>query len=267
MTLELLDDPADARLDAYRDLRAAERFVREGLVVAEGPTVVRTLLTAPRFRTRSVLVSPAQRERLRDVLDAAPAVYVASDAVIARVAGFGFHRGAVALGERCAPASLDSLVAGAPRLLVACEDLAQADNVGAVFRNAHAFGAAGVLLSPGCCDPLYRKAVRTSAGAALHVPFARAASWPGDLARLRDAGLRIVALTPRADATPLDAVRLPSDARVVLLVGAEGPGLGDAALAAADDAVRIPMAPGVDSLNVATAAGIALWALAGRTHG
>lgn len=265
MTVEILDDPADARLDAYRDLRSAERFVREGLVIAEGPTVVRTLLTAPRFRTRSVLVTPGQRERLRDVLDAAPAVFVAPDAVIARVAGFGFHRGAVALGERAAPATLDVLLAGGPRLLVACEGLTQADNVGAVFRNARAFGAGGVLLSPGCCDPLYRKAVRTSAGAALHVPFARASSWPGDLERLRAAGLRVVALSPRPDARALDAVRPRGP--LVLLVGAEGSGLSEAACAMADDTVRIPMAPGVDSLNVATAAGIALWAFAGGNDG
>lgn len=260
MELIPLADPADPRLAEYHDLRDAERRVRDGVFVAEGPTVVRALLASPRFRTRSILVTPALLGRLGGVVERSPIVYLAPAAVIARVAGFAFHRGCVGLGERRAPLALDAVL-GAHRIVV-LEDLTQADNVGGVFRNARAFGAEAVVLSPGCCDPLYRKAVRLSAGAAVHVPFVRAAGWPGDLARLRDAGFALVALTPRAADVELRSFARPR--RVALLLGTEGLGLSAAARAAADVRVRIGMAEGVDSLNVATASGIALHWLAGE---
>ncbi len=156
-----------------------------------------------------------------------------------------------------------ALDAPGPRLLLALESLANADNVGAIFRNAAAFGVHAVVLDARSCDPLYRKATRTSMGATLTVPWARLEPWPDALARVRDAGVVLAALTPHAAAQPLEAfVAAHARRAVALLVGAEGDGLGEAALAAADVHVRIVMAPGADSINVATATGIALHALA-----
>jgi tRNA G18 (ribose-2'-O)-methylase SpoU len=147
--------------------------------------------------------------------------------------------------------------------VVALEHAANADNVGGVFRNARAFGAAAVLLDPSSCDPLYRKAIRTSMGAALEVPFARVTPWPGALARLREQGFTVLALDPGEGALDIGAsAHLLRAARVLLLVGNEGMGLTADARAAADARVRIPMTPGMDSLNLATASGIALYVAA-----
>ncbi len=145
---------------------------------------------------------------------------------------------------------------------MAAERVGNADNMGALFRNALAFGAGGILLSPGCCDPLYRKSIRVSMGAALRLPFAVDDRWPGGLRRLREADVRVLALTPNPPALDLDdALSVsPSGTTVALLVGHEGDGLSDDAMLAADARVRIALSPGVDSLNVATAAGIALHA-------
>ena len=146
------------------------------------------------------------------------------------------------------------------------EGVGNADNVGGIFRNALAFGAGGVLLSPTTCDPLYRKATRVSTGATLRLPYTFAVTWPGDLLALKKAGYHVLALTPDAGARDLEAALAmrPHDERVALLLGHEGTGLTEDALLAADDCVRIRMAPGVDSLNVATAAGVALYACARR---
>jgi tRNA G18 (ribose-2'-O)-methylase SpoU len=226
--------------------------------IAETRLVVRRLLTAGRFRVRSVLGTEAALADLADVLAPAGEVLVAPDAVIQGVVGFNFHRGCLAVAERgpeVAPATLHG-----GRLLVVLEGMANPDNVGGVFRNAMAFGADGVILSPGCADPLYRKALRVSMGATVTVPFARAAEWPAALHGLRAAGFQVVALAPRpggVDIAEFGARRaLPE--RVALVLGAEGDGLSAAARAAADVEVAIPMAAGVDSLNAATASGIAL---------
>jgi tRNA G18 (ribose-2'-O)-methylase SpoU len=268
MPRQPVDDPADARLDEYRDLRNGTHRRGAGLFVAEGREVVRRLLATPRFRTRSLLCTAPALEALAPALAAAPdvPVYVARHATIRAVAGFDFHRGCLALGERPPATPLAPLLdAGGrrPRRLVVLEALANPDNVGGVLRNAMAFAADAVLLSPGCADPLYRKTIRVSMGGALAVPFAELAPWPGALGRVRAAGYRLVALTP--DPHALDVAALTPADRVALLVGNEGSGLSAGALAAADVAVTIPMADGVDSLNVATAAGIALHRLrAGR---
>jgi tRNA G18 (ribose-2'-O)-methylase SpoU len=150
------------------------------------------------------------------------------------------------------------------RILVILEAVANPDNVGGVFRNAAAFGAGGVLLSPTCCDPLYRKAIRTSMGATLQVPYARAGAddWPGAIARVRSAGFTIVALTPREPSETLSAFAVRAHTpRIALIVGTEGAGLTPEVEAAADYRVRVPISGTVDSLNVAVAAGIALYAL------
>ena len=147
------------------------------------------------------------------------------------------------------------------------EDVGNPDNIGSIFRNAAAFGAECVLLSPNCCDPLYRKAIRTSIGATLRIPFGNIDDWPGGLSRLRDAGLTTTALTPNPDAEDIEDFVADMPPRVALLLGTEGPGLSGGATARADRRVRIPIAPAIDSLNVATASGIALHRMAGQLAG
>ena len=228
------------------------------------------MLAAGRFRLRSALLTEAAFEDLRDVLGEA-AVYVAREETIKGVVGFNFHRGCIGVGERGTEPSLEALLgrlAPGPSLLVILEGMTNPDNVGGVFRNALAFGVGAVVLSPGCADPLYRKAIRVSMGGALQTPFAHAAEWPAALDQVRTAGFTVVALTPRADAVDIaefGAGRAIPE-RVALLLGAEGQGLSEAARTAADVAVRVAMAPGVDSLNVATVSGIALHRLGGAAR-
>ena len=262
------DDP---RVLDYRAVREPELVRRRGLFIAEGRLVVSRLLALPHSRLRSILVSEAGlaslREQAAEGLDARPALplYLAAPDVIDAIGSFHFHRGCLAIAER--PPDLDAgtliAAAGPGRPLVVVEGIAQADNVGSILRNAQAFGAAGVLLDPATVDPLYRKALRTAMGAALVVPWARLTPWPDALARLRDHGIIVAALTPHRTAQRLDAfVAAHADRAAALLVGAEGDGLSDAAMALADARVSIEMAPGADSVNVATATGIALHALA-----
>lgn len=270
MPVERITSADDPRVHDYRAVREPELVRRRGLFIAEGRLVVARLLAIPTYRIRSILVSEAGlaslHEHAADGLAARPdlPLYLAASDVIDAIGGFHFHRGCLAIAER--PPDLDPgalIAAAAPgRPLVVVEGIAQADNVGSILRNAQAFGAAGVLLDPASVDPLYRKALRTAMGAALVVPWARLEPWPAAIARLRQAGIVVAALTPRAAAQPLDAfVRTHADRAVALLLGAEGSGLLDATMAAADAPVRIAMAPGADSVNVATASGIALHAL------
>jgi tRNA G18 (ribose-2'-O)-methylase SpoU len=270
MLIEPIDDPDDRRVAEYRDIKRAEARWRRGLFVAESRDVVRRLLASDRFRTRSALLTAPALDSLRGALEAADPslpVYLASHEVARAVVGFDFHRGCMALGERGAEPPPEPLVAEpGPRLLVLLDEVSNPDNVGGVFRNARALGADAVLLSAGCADPLYRKAIRVSMGAVLITPFAHLADWAGGLARLREAGYALVALTPEPSALDialLGAAR-PVPSRAALILGAEGHGVGELSRAAADLHVRIPMAAGVDSLNVATAAGIALHSFASR---
>jgi len=259
-SIQRVDAPADPRLADYRSARDPAWRRRTGLFLAESALVVRRLLAESRFRTRSILATEPIVAGLQDVLERAPAdlvVHVAGHAVQREVMGFNFHRGCLALAERGPDLDAAALLAPDRPLLLVLEDVADPDNVGALFRNGRAFGVAGVLLSPGTGDPLYPKAIRVSVGATLSVPHARLPQWPADLDRLRSAGYAVVALTPGAGAA-VEALGTAGE-RLALLVGSEGRGLSDGALALADRAVRIPMAPGVDSLNVAVAAGIALY--------
>ena len=262
-----VDDPADERLADYVGLTDPDlRRRREqpggadgGFFIAEGVVVIRHLLRSP-YRVRSLLVTPRRLEALEAELEGVDApVYVGRQQVVNAVSGFHLHRGARASAHR-EPLPDAGDVAGGADLVVVTEGMNDHENLGALFRNAAAFGAGGVLLDPTSADPLYRRAVRVSMGQVLRVPFTRAAPWPDALTRLRRLGFEVLALTPSADAEDVRAVdRRP---RQALLVGAEGPGLSGPALAAADRRVRIPMAAGVDSLNVATAAAIALHHLA-----
>jgi tRNA G18 (ribose-2'-O)-methylase SpoU len=260
--IESLDDP---RVADYRDVREPELRTSSGLFIVEGRLPVEHLIQASRFAPRSLFVNAKTLEALRPVLetisDRVP-VYVAEQAVLDGVVGFPIHRGCLATGERQPEPPLESLIceAGAPSLLLGLEQIANPDNMGGLFRNAQAFGADGAILSPSCCDPLYRKSIRVSVGATLTLPFTRTQQWPEVLGRLHAAGYVIAALHPGPEAMPIAEAskREVASDRVVLLIGTEGPGLSAAALEAADLRVRIPMAEGVDSLNAATATGIAL---------
>jgi tRNA G18 (ribose-2'-O)-methylase SpoU len=272
LPVEPVEALADPRVDLYRDLREGRLLHEHGLFVAESRHVVRRVLRggrgrvrswAGRFRVRSLLVTDAALMDLRPELEAlaAPArVLLAPHALLCEIAGYHVHQGCLALVERGAPTSLETLAGAAAAgrgLIVGIERLGDPANVGSVFRNALAFGADAVLLAPGGAHPLFRKSVRVSMAATLTVPFAHATAWPGDLEKLRAEGYRILACVTAPDATPLDAF-VRDASRVVVLFGHEGDGLDAATVAAADAALTIPMAAGADSVNVATASGIVL---------
>lgn len=257
-----ITDPDDPRIEAYRDVRERDLVGRQGLFIAEGEVVVRRLVAAPLHETLSLLVTEKRLAGLADAIGALPAdtrIYAAGQTVMDRIVGFPIHRGILALGRPRATPSAETLLQtlsgrGDCALVVVLVGLANHDNVGGVFRNAAAFGAGAVILDAECCDPLYRKATRVSVGATLVTPFARLAPGADPLTPLEAAGFEAIALTPDGE-TPL--AEAPRPKRAALILGPEGPGL-DPALAARCRSVRIEMADGLDSLNVATASGIAL---------
>jgi tRNA G18 (ribose-2'-O)-methylase SpoU len=266
-----IDDPGDPRLADYRGIPDPELARSRGVFVAEGRLVVGRLLTS-RFATRSVLVTPAALDAVaREIELQRLPVFVVPQAIMNAVAGFNVHRGCLALGERPAPVTWEDVAEGRvrscgssdpPAALVALERVGNADNVGATFRAAAAFGAGGVLLDPACADPLYRKAIRTSMGAALQVPFATGVPWADALGGLRRNGWTVVGLTPDPAAAPArDVFARVAGARLVLVLGHEGDGISAATAAACTHQARIPMSTDVDSLNLAMAAGIALYEL------
>jgi tRNA G18 (ribose-2'-O)-methylase SpoU len=257
-----IDEAGDARLAPYVGVREPKPLRDAGLLIAEGRFVVRRLLGGGHVRFRSLLLNEAAFAALRDAIDQAAddlAVYVAPPDVIAAATGFDIHRGCLALADRPAPLAFEGLLAMTAPVVV-LERVVDPDNIGSVFRNAEAFGAGAVLLAPGCGDPLYRKALRTSSGSALMVPFAAAEPWPEALDRLRTAGFLVAAMTPAPDAVDIGDFVRTADAqrRLAVLFGSEGDGLTPGALSRADVRVRIPINPGIDSLNIATTAGIAL---------
>jgi tRNA G18 (ribose-2'-O)-methylase SpoU len=259
MVLIRVDDPADPRLADFTRLGEPAHRERieaaEGYFVAESPLVIRRVIRSGR-RARAVLVTEAQHAALASDLEAidAPA-YVAPTGVLREVVGFDLHRGAVASFERWPVPAVADVLARARRVAV-CEHLNDHENLGVLFRSAGALGIDAILLDNECADPLYRRCVRVSIGHACMVPWTRL----DDLAQLGAAGFTTVALTPTADAHNIRSYAWPE--RSALLLGAEGPGLSDEWLAAADARVRIPMHDGADSLNVATAAAIAFYASA-----
>jgi tRNA G18 (ribose-2'-O)-methylase SpoU len=261
-----IDDADDPRLDDFRDLSSADRRPDRpggrGLVIAEGVVVVQRLLRSP-YPVRSLLGVRRRIETLAaDLAAHAPAdlpCHVASADVMAEVVGFHLNRGVLAVADRAPEPDPDALAQGS-RLLAVLEGVGDHENLGSIFRNAAGLGVDGVLLGPGCSDPLYRRSVRVSMGHVLRVPFAHLDTWPDGLHSLRDKGFRVLALTPGANAVPLRALAAPQE-RTAVLLGSEGPGLTEEALAAASERVCIPMAGDVDSLNVATAAAIAFHTL------
>lgn len=256
-------DPDDPRIADYRVVRERDLVGRQDLFVAEGEVVVRHLVRTPLHEPVSLLVAEKRLKALEPLIAHLPhsvPVFSATQDVMDRVVGFPIHRGILAIGRRRIMPSADELLAASPprAMILVLFGVANHDNMGGILRNAAAFGAAAVILDSACCDPLYRKAIRVSVGAALIVPFARLGSGEDALELLHRCGFEPIGLSP-SGATAVSEVACPD--RAAVLLGSEGQGLPENVLARTNS-VRIPMASGFDSLNVATASGIVLHHLA-----
>lgn len=270
MTLIPVAEPSDPRLLDYTDLTdvalRSRREPAEGLYMAESAEVIGRALDAG-HRPRSLLMEDRWVGPLDGLIARAEAaaggslpVYVASPSIVHGITGFRMHRGALAAMERPAAVDLDALLAvPGRRRVVVLEDIVDHTNVGAIIRSVAALGGDAVLVTPRCADPLYRRSVRVSMGTVFQVPWTRIDPWPGGADLLRAHGYVVAALALSDSAIPLDAFEAPE--RLALVLGTEGHGLAPATVSATDLAVRIPMAGGVDSLNVAAAAAVALWAV------
>ena len=268
-----VDDPADPRLTDYVSLTdvALRRRVEpeRGLYIAESSTVLGRALDAG-HEPRSVLCAPRWLPDVEAMLAARPGgadvpVYVARTEVLEAITGFHVHRGALAAMQRPALAGVGELLGGVggrgpARRVAVLEDIVDHTNVGAIMRSAAALGVDAVLVTPRCADPLYRRAVRVSMGTVFQVPWTRIDPWPGGVEVLHGLGFTVAALALAGDAITLDELAADPPERLALVLGAEGDGLKPATVAAADLVVRIPMAGGVDSLNVAAASAVAFWA-------
>lgn len=254
-----INSPDDPRVAVYRDVRERDLVGRQGLFVAEGKVVLNVLFSAGRFEAQSVLVLENRLAGLAETLSLAPPsmpVYVASAAVMDSIAGFPIHRGILAIGSKQAPETAGDVMAalGGRALVLVLVGISNHDNAGAIFRNAAALGADAVFLDRTSCDPLYRKAIRVSVGAVLKAPFAVFDDMDGFVAELSAAGFELMALSPGRGE---DISKVARPDRLALFLGTEGEGLPPALLARMRT-VRIPMAEGFDSLNVAAASAIAL---------
>jgi tRNA G18 (ribose-2'-O)-methylase SpoU len=264
LSIDLVESADDERLADYRSLTDVALRTKieppHGLFIAESELVIRRALEAG-YRPRSMVMAPEWLERMVRLIDDVDApVYAASYDVLRRLTGFNVHRGALASFHRKPLPPVVDVVRHARRVVV-LEDLVSHTNLGAIFRCAAALGMDSVVLSPSCADPLYRRSVRVSMGAVFTIPYARSEAWPDDVDELRRQGFALVALTPSVEARPLDETSYAEDARIAVLFGSEGPGLSGAAMARADQRVRIPMAAEVDSLNIAAAAAVSFWVL------
>jgi len=252
-----IDDPADPRVAPYVSIRERDLTGRpDGRFIVEGKVTLSILAERSRFAVDSVFIGETRLEPLKHILARLPVevpVYVAPQPVMDEVAGFPIHRGVLACARKGEALGLPSLLQG--KTLLVLNDISNHDNVGAAFRNAAAFGVDGIILDERSCDPLYRKAIRVSAGGALWLPFHHGGTGADHVAALKDAGYAIWAMTPRASATSIG--EMPVSGKVAVLLGAEGPGL-PAGLIDEGHPVRIPMSPGFDSINVATAGAVAL---------
>lgn len=256
-------DPADPRLDDFRDLNSVDRRpdlpTGKGLVIAEGVLVVQRML-ASRFSPRALLGTERRLTELGDSLDGLTAPYYRVSAeVMAEVVGFHLNRGVLASASRAPALTVGQVLEGATTIVV-LEGVNDHENLGSVFRNAAGLGVDAVLFGSGCADPLYRRAVRVSMGHALLVPFATMTRWPDDLKMVQENSFQLLSMTPDP-AVPLVAEAMAGlrGQRVGFLVGAEGPGLQERTMRLSDARVRVPMSRGTDSLNVATAAALAFY--------
>lgn len=257
-------DSDDPRLDDYRGLTdTALRALSEpsgGLYIAESTKVIARAVAAG-HRPRSVLVQERRVEDIRRIVgDLDVPVYVVPDEIAETVTGFAVHRGTIASMHRPELPSVHDVIQGATLVLI-LENIGDHTNVGAAFRAAAGLGADAVLVSPGGADPLYRRSVRVSMGTVFQVPWTRIPDWDSAIADLHAAGFDIAALALRDDAVTLDTYAADRPERVALVMGSEGDGLSREAMERADTIVTIPMSGGVDSLNVASAAAVALWSM------
>jgi tRNA G18 (ribose-2'-O)-methylase SpoU len=264
-----VDDPADPRLSDYRDLRDVQLRqsleTTAGLFIAEGEKVVRRAAEAG-FHARSFLMAPRWLPGLDDVLAASDApCFVVSEELAEQVTGFHVHRGALASMHRVPLAPVDDVLAGA-RTVVVLEDVVDHTNVGAIFRSAAALGVDAVLLAPRCADPLYRRSVKVAMGSVLSLPWTRLPEWYDALPALSARGFTTVALTPAEDAVDIERA-VSGVERLALVVGTEGHGISDRWLVAADVRAAIPMAAGIDSLNVAAATAVGCYVARRRSAG
>ncbi|WP_137723410.1 TrmH family RNA methyltransferase [Prescottella subtropica] len=253
-------DPADPRLDDYRDLNSSDRRPDlpggKGLVIAEGVLVAQRMFTS-RFAPISLLGVDRRLAELSTDLDGVDVPFYRTTAdVMAEVVGFHLNRGVLAAAHRPPALDPEDLLRDA-RTVAVLEGVNDHENIGSMFRNAAGLGVDAILFGGACADPLYRRAVRVSMGHVLRVPFAQIPDWPRGLSILRDRGFQLISLTPNPAAVPL--AQAMTGERVAVLLGAEGPGLTEQAMQATDVRARIPMAPGTDSLNVATAAAMAFY--------
>lgn len=277
--VDVPDDPRIADFVGLRDRDLARRpHRRPGVFIAEGDIVVARALRAG-YRLRALLVDATRTDPLPPEVPADVPVYGAAPRVLERITGLGVHRGLLGCFDWRPPRAVADVLEGACRVVV-LERVSNPSNLGVILRSAAGLGLDAVLLDPTCSDPLYRRTSRVAMGEGFAFPWAWVPRLPGGLAVLREGGFRLVALTPAADAVPIDALGLDDGAdgrdgagggsgdrrRVALLFGAEGPGLSPETLTAADVRATIPMLAGVDSLNVGVAAGIAFWELR-RRHG
>ncbi|WP_372353170.1 TrmH family RNA methyltransferase [Pararhizobium sp. YC-54] len=258
-----IDDPADPRIAGFVSIKERDLTGRHGRFIAEGTVVLRMLAAAHNtgrgIEAEAILLLENRVDGVRGILAEFPAeipVYVASAAVFDAIAGFNMHRGVLALGKRQSAPRLDALIGSLPRksLVLAACGISNHDNMGSMFRNAAAFGVDAIVMDETSCDPMYRKAIRVSVGSVLSVPFAREGSVTALVGRLQAEGFAIWGLSPRGKT---DLHDIPPSPRTVLLAGTEGEGLPENIMASIQTA-RIRQRPGLDSLNVATAAGIAL---------
>ncbi|MEM7229726.1 MAG: RNA methyltransferase [Planctomycetota bacterium] len=269
-----IDDLEDPRIEVFRDVREKDLRGRKHLFVGESELVLRRMVRQP-DRLHAILLTHQKYDRVRDDLRTVPShvpIYVTDVERLSQIAGFHIHRGVLVTGHRptAEQLSMDSAFAGlrdrASLTFVIAEGLTNVDNIGALFRNAAAFGVDGILLDPTCCDPLYRKAVRVSMGHTLSTPYAVAQSWPDDLDRLRDEwGVRIVAAEITGASQPVWT--MPNAPRQALLFGSEGHGVSDGAIRRCDGVFHVPMHGDVPSLNVGVASAVMLyeWMRPGRS--
>ena len=258
-----IDGPTDPHLDDIRDLKHSDK--EKGLVYAEGPLVAGRLVES-RFPVRAVFGFGGRLQSFMadygDELDARGVpVYEITREIMGEVAGYDMHRGLLVSADKPEPLTVAEVIDGA-RTLVILEGVGDHENIGSIFRNAAGMGVDGVLLGASTADPLYRRSVRVSMGHVLRTPFAHLegtpTTWPRSLDQLKDDGWWLVSLTPAEDAVELKAA-IQGHEKVAFLVGGEGPGLTPHAMRATDVRAKIPMAPGTDSLNVATSAAIAFY--------
>ena len=261
--VEPVSDADDVRLADYRELKdsaARRRIEGDEFFIAEGPVAIERLI-ASEHTVRSVLVTDRKHDRMRSLLSGLDApIYTVDRDLLHDVVGFDLHRGAIAAADRRPHPSLEELAATTSRLAV-LEGLNDPENLGAIARSARALGVDGFVLDPTCIDPYTRRTVRVSMGEILFLPSCRVTieDWPAAIGTLHGAGFDSWALTPGGEST--DIWTLDPPRRVAVLLGAEGPGLSTAVLAAATRRVRVPIRSDVDSLNVAAAAAITFAAI------